>query len=67
MGTTEEGDSTTLAAINDELDSIDSKFETLNGNSSTAGSIAKAVKDGIDAVGTGITQTESGKAITSIT
>lgn len=66
-GTLSNEDSATLEAINDEIDGIDSAIATLNGNASTAGSVAKAVKDGIDAIGTGTAQTESGKAITSIT
>jgi hypothetical protein len=39
----------------------------LNGDNTTAGSVAKAVKDGIDAIGSGSAQGEAGKAITSIT
>ena len=66
-GTLSESDSKTLEAINDELDGIDSALSILNGGVSTAGSVAKAVKDGIDAVGTGVAQGETGKAITSIT
>lgn len=66
-GTLSNSDADTLEEINDELDGIDSALETLNGSDTTAGSVAKAVKDGIDAIGTGTAQTESGKAITSIT
>ena len=66
-GTLSNGDAATLEAINDELDGIDTSISTLNGDNTTAGSVAKAVKDGIDAVGTGVAQTTSGKAITSIT
>ena len=65
-GTLAQDDATTLEAINDELDGIDSAIETLNGNVSTSGSVAKAVKDGIDAIGTNTAQGTSGKAITSI-
>ena len=39
----------------------------MNGDNTTAGSVAKAVKDGIDAIGTGTAQGETGKAITSLT
>jgi len=39
----------------------------LNGDASTNGSVAKAVKDGIDAIGTGTAQGESGKAIVALT
>jgi LysM repeat protein len=49
------------------LNGIDDKIATLNGDVETAGSVAKAVKDGIDAVGTGVAQTEAGKAIVSVT
>lgn len=66
-GTLAQGDATTLEAINDELDGIDSEISTLKGDVNTAGSVAKAVKDGIDAVGTGTVQGESGKAIVSVT
>lgn len=66
-GTLANDDAATLEAINDELNGIDSAIETLNGNNTTAGSVAKAVKDGIDAIGTGTAQGESGKAITSLT
>ena len=66
-GTLSNEDAATLEAINDELDGIDSALATLNGDNTTAGSVAKAVKDGIDAVGSGTAQTVSGKAITSIT
>ena len=66
-GTLESGDAETIAAINDELDGIDSEINTLKGDVTTTGSVAKAVKDGIDAIGTGTAQTVSGKAITSIT
>lgn len=66
-GTLSNEDSATLEAINDEIDGIDSAIATLNGDNTTSGSVAKAVKDGIDAIGTGTAQTESGKAITSIT
>ena len=66
-GTLAQGDAATLEAINDELDGIDSALETLNGDASTSGSVAKAVKDGIDAIGTGTAQGESGKAIVSLT
>lgn len=40
-----ENDAKTLEAINDELDAIDEKIETLNGNATTNGSVAKAVAD----------------------
>lgn len=66
-GTLANDDATTLEAINDEINGIDSAIETLNGDNTTAGSVAKAVKDGIDAVGTGTAQGETGKAITSLT
>lgn len=66
-GTLAQGDAATLEAINDELDNIDSALDTLNGDASTSGSVAKAVKDGIDAIGTGTAQGESGKAIVSLT
>ena len=66
-GTLSNEDASTLEAINDELDGIDSAIETLNGDNTTAGSVAKAVKDGIDAIGTGTAQGETGKAITSLT
>lgn len=49
-GTLSNSDAATLEAINDELDGIDSALETLNGSDSTAGSVAKAVKDGIAAL-----------------
>jgi len=49
------------------LNGHDSAIATLNGDVETAGSVAKAVKDGIDAVGTGVAQTEAGKAIVSVT
>jgi len=39
----------------------------LNGAATVAGSVAKSVKDGIDAVGTGVAQGTSGKALTSLT
>lgn len=66
-GTLAQDDATTLEAINDEINGIDSAIETLNGDNTTAGSVAKAVKDGIDAIGTGTAQGETGKAITSLT
>ena len=66
-GTLSNSDADTLEEINDELDSIDSILETLNGNDTTAGSVAKSIKDGINAIGTGTAQGETGKAITSIT
>lgn len=66
-GTLANDDAATLEAINDELNGIDTAINTLNGDNTTAGSVAKAVKDGIDAVGSGTAQTVSGKAITSIT
>ena len=40
-----EDDAKTLEAINDELDAIDEKIETLNGDATTDGSVAKAVAD----------------------
>lgn len=49
-GTLSNTDAATLEAVNDELDGIDSALETLNGSDSTAGSVAKAVKDGIAAL-----------------
>jgi len=49
------------------LNGHDVAIATLNGDVETAGSVAKAVKDGIDAVGTGVAQTEAGKAIVSVT
>lgn len=66
-GTLAQDDAATLEAINDEINGIDSAIETLNGDDTTAGSVAKAVKDGIDAIGSGSAQGETGKAITSIT
>ena len=66
-GTLAQDDAATLEAINDELDGIDSEISTLKGDVNTAGSVAKAVKDGIDAVGTGTAQGETGKAIVSLT
>ena len=66
-GTLAQDDATTLEAINDELDGIDSEISTLKGDVNTAGSVAKAVKDGIDAIGTGTAQGETGKAIVSVT
>jgi hypothetical protein len=66
-GTLAQGDAATLEAINDELDGIDSKISTLKGDVNTTGSVAKAVKDGIDAIGTGTAQGETGKAIISVT
>ena len=66
-GTLANDDAATLEAINDELNGIDTAINTLNGDNTTAGSVAKAVKDGIDAVGSGTAQTVAGKAITSIT
>ena len=66
-GTLAQDDAATLEAINDEINGIDSAIETLNGDNTTAGSVAKAVKDGIDAIGSGSAQGETGKAITSIT
>jgi hypothetical protein len=66
-GTLAQGDAATLEAINDELDGIDSEISTLKGDVNTAGSVAKAVKDGIDAIGTGTAQGETGKAIISVT
>jgi hypothetical protein len=66
-GTLAEDDAKTLEAINDELDGIDSEISTLKGDVNTAGSVAKAVKDGIDAIGTGTAQGETGKAIISVT
>lgn len=65
-GTLANDDAATIEAINDEINGIDSALETLNGNASTSGSVAKAVKDGIDAIGTNTAQGTSGKAITSI-
>jgi hypothetical protein len=52
-GTLAEDDAKTLEAINDEINGIDSEINTLKGDVNTAGSVAKAVKDGIDAIGTG--------------
>lgn len=66
-GTLAQDDAATLEAINDELDGIDSEISTLKGDVNTAGSVAKAVKDGIDAIGTGTAQGETGKAIVSVT
>lgn len=66
-GTLENSDAATIEAINDELDGIDSAIATLNGDNTTAGSVAKAVKDGIDAIGTGTAQGTSGQAIVSLT
>lgn len=40
---------------------------TLNGNNTVTGSVDKKVKDAIDALGSGIAQTVSGKAIVSVT
>lgn len=68
MGTTEEGDSLTVGAINDELDTLASGLDTLaNGNDTTQGSVANKIKTAIDAIGTGTAQGTTGKAITSIT
>jgi len=52
-GTLAEDDAKTLEAINDEINGIDSEITTLKGDVNTTGSVAKAVKDGIDAIGTG--------------
>lgn len=67
IGTLAQDDAATIEAINDELNGHDAAIATLNGDVETAGSVAKAVKDGIDAVGTGVAQTEAGKAIVSVT
>ena len=66
-GTLGQDDAATLEAINDELDGIDTAIATLNGDNTTSGSVAKAVKDGIDAIGTGTAQGAAGQAITSLT
>lgn len=66
-GTLAQDDAATIEAINDELNGIDSEISTLKGDVNTAGSVAKAVKDGIDAIGTGSAQGDTGKAIVSIT
>lgn len=66
-GTLANDDAATLEAINDEINGIDSAISTLNGDNTTAGSVAKAVKDGIDAIGSGTAQGTAGQAIVSIT
>lgn len=43
-------DAKTLEAINDELNAIDEKIETLNGNDTVDGSVAKDIKDAITAL-----------------
>ena len=45
-----ENDAKTLEAINDELDAIDEKIETLNGDDTVDGSVAKDIKDAITAL-----------------
>lgn len=47
-GTLSNDDAATLEAINDELDGIDSEISTLKGDATTAGSVAKAIKDKVD-------------------
>lgn len=64
-GTLANDDSATLEAINDEINGIDSAIETLNGDNTTAGSVAKAVKDGIEALDVNAIS-ETGKAIVSV-
>ena len=66
-GTLAEDDAKTLEAINDEINGIDSEITTLKGDVNTTGSVAKAVKDGIDSIGTGTAQTVAGKPIISVT
>lgn len=66
-GTLSESDAKTLEAINDELDGIDGEISTLKGDVTTAGSVAKAVKDGIDAIGSGTAQGTAGQALVSLT
>jgi hypothetical protein len=53
-GNLSQDDSDSLEEINDRLDAIEDDIDTLNGDNTTPGSVAKAVKDGIDAVGTGV-------------
>lgn len=65
-GTLEEGDSATISAINDELDALDSAIATLNGDNTTAGSVAKAVKDGIESLDYTIENHTEGKPVVSV-
>lgn len=64
-GTLSETDSSTLEAINDELDGIDTVLETLNGDNTTEGSVAKSIKDAIEDLDVNEIG-ESGKAIIAV-
>lgn len=64
-GTLAEDDAKTLEAINDEINGIDSAIETLNSDDTTAGSVAKSIKDAID--GLDVTaNTANGQAVVSV-
>ena len=65
-GTLGQGDAATLEAINDELDGLDSAIATLNGSVTDAGSVAKAVKDGIDALDGGTIELTQKQPVTSV-
>lgn len=64
-GTLAEDDAKTLEAINDEINGIDTKIATLNGDDTTAGSVAKNIKDAIDSLDVAA-NTANGQAVVSV-